>query len=143
MIRFIDEHHNWGGDKKPKTKIWLNKIAALEDKKIKKLNYLIVNNEEIHIINNKFLNGDYFTDIISFDYSNESFLIGEIYISYEMIAHNSQKFHVKPLDEWNRVLAHGLLHLMGYKDKTKSEIVRMRKKEDFCLALFNEIASSC
>jgi rRNA maturation RNase YbeY len=76
------------------------------------------------------------TDIITFDYSDsESFLSGEIYISIERVRENALKFKVDFEDELNRVMIHGVLHLLGYKDKKPSEKALMRKKEEACLSL--------
>ncbi|MDA3616715.1 rRNA maturation RNase YbeY [Polluticaenibacter yanchengensis] len=105
-----------------------------------KLTYIFCSDEYLLNINKQFLNHDYYTDIISFDLSNdhEDFVRGEIYVSLERVEDNAKQFDAGVDQELLRVLFHGALHLCGYKDKTKSEIKEMRYKEDYYLRLYNE-----
>jgi probable rRNA maturation factor len=89
-------------------------------------------------MNRTYLNHDYFTDIISFDYSNKERLSGELFISIDRIKENAHERNLLFNDEILRVIAHGVLHLMGYKDKTKKEAVNMRKAEDAALFIYNK-----
>jgi probable rRNA maturation factor len=109
------------------------KIAFFEKYKINLVNFIFVSDRTIVIQNRKFLNHFYPTDIITFDYSNHHSLSGDIYISYDMVLYNSRRFNVTFKEELKRVMIHGLLHLMNYKDKSKIEKVVMRKKENYYL----------
>ena len=85
--------------------------------------------------NKNYLNHDYYTDIITFDYSTEDFVSGDLLISLTRVEDNAKKLNVSRETELKRVVIHGLLHLCGYKDKSKDEIEQMRKKEDYYLSL--------
>jgi rRNA maturation RNase YbeY len=89
-------------------------------------------------MNRAHLNHDYYTDIITFDLSDKKNLIeGDIYISLDRVRDNAKQNKVKIVNELNRVMAHGLLHLMGYKDKSKSQIAEMRMAENDALSMLN------
>jgi len=104
-------------------------IAREHGYKIGKIDYILVNDEKILEINKQSLQHDYYTDIITFDYSEKNVLEGEIYISIERVEENAtlykELFHV----ELSRVVFHGILHMVGYKDKSKSESTKMREME--------------
>lgn len=97
-----------------------------------------VTDEDLLTINQKHLNHDYFTDIISFNYSSEKHLSGELFISIDRVKENAKTFNVSLSDEMLRVIAHGVLHLMGYQDKTKTEKRTMRKEEDSALSFLKK-----
>jgi probable rRNA maturation factor len=109
------------------------KIAFFENYKIDLVNFIFVSERTILIQNKKFLNHFYPTDIITFDYSNKHSISGDIFISLDTVLSNSKKFKVTFKNELNRVMIHGLLHLMNYKDKSNSEKILMRKKENYYL----------
>jgi rRNA maturation RNase YbeY len=88
-------------------------------------------------LNQRFLNHDTYTDIITFDYSENGSISGEIYISIERVRENAKEFSQRFEDELLRVMAHGLLHLLGYKDKTEKEIMEMRDKEEDKMKMFH------
>lgn len=112
------------------------KIAFFERKNIDYINYVFVNDRSIKLYNTKYLHHSYPTDIITFDYSQFNVISGDIYISIDTVKFNAKKFNVSFAIELNRVVLHGLLHLMGYKDKTPSDIKVMRFKENYYLQLF-------
>jgi rRNA maturation RNase YbeY len=117
---------------------WLNFVAEKEGKKIVSLEYTLVKDKTLLAINNEKLGHDYYTDIITFDLADSKNVVeGDIYISYDRIKENAKLFHVKHSDELRRVLLHGLLHLLGYKDKTKKQSELMREKEDGYLNIYN------
>lgn len=120
-----------------KTEIWLNEVAATHDKKIRNLNYLFCDDEEILKVNKEFLHHDYFTDIITFDYSNKDKVGGDIFISLDTVKSNSEKFGVSYQSELLRVIVHGLLHLCGIDDKGTGQRAIMEKHEDDALRLYN------
>lgn len=117
-------------------KNWLKEIAKQEGYKIDDLNYIFCTDEFLLKMNEEYLQHDTYTDIITFDLSeDEGGINGEIYISLERVADNAKKFKTEKEDELHRVIVHGLLHLVGYKDKNHAEKAGMREKEDACLAL--------
>ncbi len=117
-------------------KKWLEKIAAKEKRKINSLAYNFVSDEELWKMNKQFLNHNTYTDIITFDYSEEGKLSGEIYISVDRVKENAEKHKVTTQEELLRVMAHGLLHLCGYKDKSPIQQKEMRAAEERALKMF-------
>ncbi len=122
----------------PKTllKKWLSKIATSEKRKIKSLAYNFVSDEDLWQMNKQYLNHNTYTDIITFDYSEENSISGEIYISAERVKENSEKLKITFTEELLRVMAHGVLHLCGHKDKTPIQQKQMRAAEERALKLF-------
>lgn len=118
---------------------WLTKIAKTEGKTIANIQYIFCSDAEILDINKSFLKHNYYTDIITFDYSQNNDLEAEIYISIETVRSNALLFHVKPTEELNRVIVHGLLHLVGFDDKSRLKAEEMRKKENLCLEQLNKM----
>ena len=118
-------------------KPWLKAIAAKEHFIIKELNYIFLNDAELLKINIEYLNHNTYTDIITFDNSETKGKIeSDIFISLERVEANAATFNTSFENELHRVLAHGLLHLCGYRDKKKSDIELMRKKEEEALLSF-------
>lgn len=118
-------------------KIWVEKIVVSEKRKLKSLSYNFCSDEELFQKNKQFLNHTTYTDIITFDYSEENLLSGEIYISTERVKENSEKFKIAFADELIRVMAHGVLHLCGYKDKSPIQQKQMRAAENRAIKLYN------
>jgi probable rRNA maturation factor len=125
---------------KKRLKHWLTAIALSEKKKIKNLAYNFCSDEELLQINQGFLKHNTYTDIITFDYREKDFIIGEIYISIERVAENAEKQKVLFEEELLRVIAHGLLHLCGYKDKKPEHQKKMRRAENRAIKLFKTIS---
>ncbi|MDC3104734.1 rRNA maturation RNase YbeY [bacterium] len=121
---------------KRRIKEWLNLVAFEEGSKIQNLNFLIVGDKRMIHFNKTYLNHDYSTDIITFDNSENKKISGDIVISIERVKENSKKYKVKLEDELRRVMAHGLLHLLGYDDKNEKEKKRIRKKENYYLEMY-------
>ena len=121
---------------KRRIKEWLNLVAFEEGSKIQNLNFLIVDDNRMIHFNKTYLNHDYSTDIITFDNSENKKISGDIVISIERVKENSKKYKVKLEDELRRVMAHGLLHLLGYDDKNEKEKKRIRKKENYYLEMY-------
>ena len=121
---------------KTKLKQWLIAVANSEKKKIKTLAYNFCSDEELLQINQQFLQHNTYTDIITFDYCEANQIIGEIYISADRVEENATKLHLTFEEELLRVLAHGLLHLCGYKDKTPTHQKQMRAAENHAIKLF-------
>lgn len=118
------------------TEKWLENIIISEDKKLGEINYILCDDEYLLKVNQDYLQHDYYTDIITFDYVKGKTISGDIFVSLQRISDNASLLSADFSDEFRRVLAHGILHLCGYKDKTEDEISVMRSKEDFYLSLF-------
>ena len=101
------------------------------------LNYIFCDDDYLLKLNEEFLNHDTLTDIISFDYTLGKLISGDIFISVERVKENAKKYGQSFERELNRVIIHGILHYMGYKDKSPDEIAAMRGAEDVCLKLGN------
>ncbi len=117
-------------------KAWLEDIILSEDKKLGEINYIFCDDEYLLKVNQDYLQHDYYTDIITFDYVKGKTISGEIFVSLQRISDNASTLSKEYEEELRRVLAHGILHLSGYKDKTEEEEQLMRSKEDFYLARY-------
>lgn len=117
------------------TSSWLLKAIEEESFILGKLSYTFLSDEELLKINVEFLDHDTYTDIITFDYNRGNMIIGEIYMSLDRINENSKKNEVTFEKEFDRILIHGLLHLLGYKDKEPDDKILMTQKEDYYLSL--------
>ena len=120
----------------PKTTEWLTQLINHEGKKLGKINYIFLSDEGLLKVNQDFLKHDYYTDIITFDYVKGKTISADIYVSLPRISENAMTLSKDFTSELNRVLAHGILHLCGYKDKTDEQQMEMRNKEDFYLNIF-------
>lgn len=139
-INFFSEDVNFNLTEKLKRKQWLKKIAVEEKTAIGELNYIFCSDEYLYKINLDYLNHDTYTDIITFDNSeNDNKIEGDIFISIDRVKENATKHQVSEEKELNRVISHGLLHLLGYKDKSKEEALEMRSKEEEAIQLFDKI----
>ncbi len=119
----------------------LNQTANNEGYEIQNITYIFMSDDELLEINQQHLQHDDYTDIITFDLSDiEASVDGEIYVSIDRIKDNAAKFNCTTEQELVRVLSHGLLHLLGYKDKSDSDIIKMREKEAACLTNFSQIS---
>lgn len=123
--------------KQRKTATWLKAVARDEGKTIESLDYIFVSDAFLAKLNKKYLDHDTYTDIITFDYSEKKGpVIGEIYISIPRVRENAKKFKQSFDRELRRVVVHGLLHILGYLDKTPRQSTQMRRKEEACLSLW-------
>ena len=136
MILFFSETNFKFSQKKP-IKKWLGEIVKQENKKIGEINIIFHNDEQLLVLNKQYLNHDTFTDIITFDYTEAGGLHGDICISIERVKENAEQFHCTFEEELRRVMAHGILHLCGYKDKKNADKQVMKQKEEEALSLFN------
>lgn len=115
------------------TRKLIEKVTSKEKYLTGDLNFIITNDKRIKRINNEFLNHDYFTDVIAFNYSNSKIMNGEIYISIDTVRRNAHNYKISLKNELTRVMIHGTLHLCGYEDKKIKERSLMREKEDYWL----------
>lgn len=118
---------------------WLQKVASDENATIQNLAYIFCSDEYLLNMNIKYLAHDYYTDIITFPYQEGKVIEADLYISVDRVAENAGEFRVDFRNELNRVMVHGLLHLLGYKDKTTEDVTIMRSKEDYYLTSFDAI----
>ena len=114
---------------------WLTSVATLEGWELGDINIIFCSDEYLLDLNRKHLNHDYYTDIITFDYTNSGIISGDLFISVDRVIDNASENHVMFHVEQNRVVVHGVLHLMGYRDKTTEEQIEMTNKEDWALGL--------
>tara|TARA_B100000767_G_scaffold166945_1_gene156312 strand:+ start:426 stop:833 length:408 start_codon:yes stop_codon:yes gene_type:complete len=117
-------------------KKWLNQVISNETKEEGDITYIFCDDDYLLEKNIRFLNHNTLTDVITFDYCEGNSVSGDIFISIERVKENSEVFKVDFLTELNRVMVHGLLHLLGYKDKTERESNLMRKKENYYLSKY-------
>ena len=136
MINFFSEN-NFELEDNAVYEKWLQQVIISEEKKEGDINYIFCDDEYLHEINVKYLNHDDYTDIISFDNAVGNILHGDIFISTERVTENAEKFQVTFQNELKRVIAHGLLHFCGYKDKTNVDAQLMREKEDEKIKMFH------
>jgi probable rRNA maturation factor len=115
------------------TKRIIEKIITTSDRIPGDLNFIISNDQTLKKINIGYLNHDYLTDVITFDYNDGRIVNGEIYVSIETVKFNANNYKVSLKNELLRVMIHGILHLVGFDDKTESERIRMRAMEDLWL----------
>lgn len=131
MIRFFNEDVTYKLPQKQATRQWLKQQAEREGYAVGDLNYIFCSDDYVLQVNRDYLQHDYYTDIITFDQSEEEGKIeGDIFISVDRVTDNASQLGVTPEQEMRRVLAHGLLHLCGFGDKTDEEVAQMRAKEE-------------
>ncbi|MDF2437847.1 MAG: rRNA maturation factor [Bacteroidota bacterium] len=136
MISFHTEGIKFSLKNKTILKKWINSVVEKKKRKPGDLNYIFCSDEHLLSINKQYLNHDTYTDIITFDYSKEDVkmpIAGDIFISVDRVQENAKKFGKSFENELHRVIIHGTLHLLGYKDKGKAAKEEMTKEEDRAL----------
>ena len=118
---------------------WLRRVAESEIRRIGDISIIFCSDNYILDINRKYLGHDYFTDIITFDYCSGNMLSGDLFISVDSVKENSVEYGTEFEDELNRVIVHGILHLIGYDDHTEEDVKVMREKENYYLDLRKHI----
>lgn len=114
-------------------KAFIDSIFIKEKKRLGSINFIFCSDKRLLEINRQFLNHDYYTDIITFDLSESELILAEVYISIDRVRENATAEGISLKSELHRVIFHGVLHLCGYKDKSKSDIQSMRNKEEYYL----------
>ncbi|MDE5687350.1 MAG: rRNA maturation RNase YbeY [Paramuribaculum sp.] len=122
-----------------KTELWLQKVAQAHQRIVGPLNYIFCNDEKIIDVNRQYLNHDYYTDIITFDYSRSKMVSGDMYISLDTVESNAAGLGVEYQTELNRVIVHGLLHLCGIDDKGVGEREIMEANENAALDILKDL----
>jgi rRNA maturation RNase YbeY len=120
------------------TAAWLKYVIDFHQKRAGDVSIVFCSDTYLLDVNRKYLEHDYFTDIITFDYVEGDLVCGDIFISVDRVLENAGSFGVSFEEELNRVIAHGILHLLGFKDKEDFDKQVMTGKEDFCLKVLND-----
>ena len=118
---------------------WLKQLAAFHRRKLGDINYIFCSDKKILEVNIEYLGHDYYTDIITFDYDEGLRVSGDLFISLETVASNAEMLGIAYEEELMRVMAHGVLHLCGFKDKSDEDAANMREREQEALAILNEL----
>ncbi len=135
MISYFFEDTAFQFKKKTLNSKWLRLVAESEIRRVGQINIIFCSDNYILDVNQQYLQHDYFTDIITFDYCEGDRLSGDLFISVDTVRENSIEYGTEFDDELNRVIVHGVLHLIGYDDHSDDDIAVMRKKEDYYLSL--------
>lgn len=138
-IYFFNEEISFNLKNKTIIRSWINQTIIQEKYQLEELNFIFCSDNYLLKINKEYLNHDTYTDIITFDNSSLPHeIIGDIFISIDRVKENAKSFDTTFINELNRVIIHGVLHLLGYTDKTKKDKGLMTEKEDFYLLKFKE-----
>lgn len=135
MVSYFFEQTKFQFKQRRLNNAWLKLVAESEVKKLGQINIIFCSDNYILEINQKFLQHDYFTDIITFDYCEGNVLSGDLFISVDSVKENSVFYKTEFEEELNRVIVHGLLHLIGYDDHCDEDIKVMREKENYYLEI--------
>lgn len=139
MIRYFCEDIKFTYKNKLANNRWLKMVAGSEIRKIGDINVIFCSDNYILDVNMKYLQHDYFTDIITFDYCEGKVLSGDLFISVDSVRENSIEFGTDFEEELHRVIVHGVLHLIGYDDHTEEDKKLMRQKENYYLQMRSQI----
>lgn len=118
---------------------WLKQLAAFHRRKLGDINYIFCSDKKILEVNIEYLGHDYYTDIITFDYDEGLRVSGDLFISLETVASNAEMLGIAYEEELMRVMAHGVLHLCGFKDKSDEDAANMRLREQEALAILKDL----
>ncbi|MDD3906926.1 MAG: rRNA maturation RNase YbeY [Bacteroidales bacterium] len=135
MIRYYSEDCDLPGIDQDIITDWINRVAVSHGEKAGEINYIFCSDARILEVNNQYLHHDYYTDIITFDYSEQAKISGDIYIGIETVESNARMLGISYESELKRVIIHGILHLCGFKDKTPETEAIMHQKEDEALKI--------
>lgn len=135
MVSYFKEDTKFDFKEKRLTNRWLKLVAESEIRRLGDISIIFCSDYYILDINIKYLQHDYFTDIITFDYCEGDTVSGDLFISVDSVRENAAFYGVEFADELNRVIVHGILHLIGYDDHSEEDIREMRAKENYYLSL--------
>ena len=135
MVRYYQEDIQYELKQKMRNNRWLKTVAGSEMRRLGAVNIIFCSDNYILDVNVRYLGHDYFTDIITFDYCEKDILSGDLFISIDSVRENALYYGVPFEDELDRVMVHGLLHLIGYDDHTPEQQAEMRSKEDYYLQM--------
>ncbi|MDZ4824168.1 MAG: rRNA maturation RNase YbeY [Flavobacteriales bacterium] len=134
-MSFHNESIHFTLHRKNAIKTWLEKVILKEKKSRGEIAFIFCDDEYLLTINRTYLKHDFYTDVITFDYCEEKTISGDVFISIDRVKDNAKSLNISFENELHRVMVHGVLHLLGYKDKTNTSSSAMRKMEDECLRL--------
>lgn len=134
-IHYLEEDRKVGGLKRAVIRKWLHEVVRIEGKTPGVISFVFCSDKFLAGINKRFLNRDYLTDVISFDYSENEVISGDIVISVDRVAENAKNIGISFPDELKRIMVHGLLHLLGYEDSTAILKDIMSRREDLYLGM--------
>lgn len=137
-IQYFSEDVPFPKLKKRRTSNWIKQVIIIEGKIVGSISFIFCSDDYLLEVNKKYLDHDYYTDIITFDYVEASLINGDIFISIDRVVENAKEFNTTIENELHRVLVHGVLHLLGYKDKSKKNKIIMTKKEDYYLKVLSD-----
>ena len=137
MIYFNDLDSSCRIKNRMSVKRWLSGVISSSGKKLGDISVILCSDDYLLDVNNKYLDHNYYTDIITFDYTEKDVVGGDLFISYDRVKENAKQEGVLIQQELRRVMVHGVLHLLGLKDKTKKEAKTMRAAEDVALKMFH------
>ncbi|WP_430811415.1 MULTISPECIES: rRNA maturation RNase YbeY [unclassified Carboxylicivirga] len=137
MIEFCAEDVRLPEVCNQQTKAWIERVVSSFDKKVGILTYVFCSDAYILEVNRNYLQHNYYTDIITFDYCKNQTIAGDLVISVDTVRSNSQLFNRPFEEELHRVIIHGILHLLGFKDATEEEKLEMRRQEDRALSILS------
>lgn len=136
MVNFFFEDTDEFEIKKLDVEKNIEKLVTNENRILGDVNYILCSDAYLLDINRQYLNHNYYTDVISFDYCEENVISGDIFISVDTVADNAKEYGTTFENELERVMIHGVLHFVGYNDKSDDEVKVMRAKENQYLSLF-------
>ena len=137
LISFFSESVEFQLIDKTRYSQWISELIKQQGKNLGEISYIFCSDDYLHKLNLAHLNHDTLTDIITFDYTHAGIISGDLFISVDRVKENAASFQVDFLLEMKRVMAHGVLHLIGFNDKTTAEKKVMRKEEDKAISLFS------
>ncbi len=137
QINFFSEGIQFELQNESKIKNWIKSVIVENGKQLTVLNFILTSDEEVHRINKQYLQHDTYTDIITFPMSDKEVIEGDIFMSIDRIKDNAKQLNVTFENEFHRVLIHGVLHLIGFDDKTPELKKEMRQAENNCLEKLN------
>lgn len=135
-VSFHTEKSNFNLVQKLQHKRWINQWIESQEAVCGNLSFIFTTNKQIKLINQKYLNHNYFTDVITFDYTEDNTISGDIFISVDQVTINAENYGTDREDEIRRVMIHGVIHLLGYNDESDVESAAMRKMENEALHLW-------
>lgn len=138
MIRFFNEDSDYVLKGKQVCRKWLKLVCESEIKRVGDINVIFCSDNYVLDVNLRFLQHDYFTDIITFDYCEGNRISGDLFISVDSVRENASFYGVPFEEEMHRVIVHGVLHLIGFDDHTESDIATMRSKENYYLDILRK-----
>ena len=139
MVTYFTEDTSFRFKEKRLTSRWLKAVAESEGKRLGDIGIIFCSDNYLLNVNKEYLNHDYYTDIITFDYCEGNKLSGDLFISVDSVRENAAYYDVEFHVELRRVIVHGLLHLIGYDDHSDEDITQMRAKENACLLLRDQL----